>query len=82
MIVVVAACILFAGLIVCGGAIALPVYMQRQRRAEAATRQAQAVENLKQLGQGMHQKSAEQADAERPESTKAGDDSMEPVESE
>jgi hypothetical protein len=82
IVVAVAACVFFAGLIVCGGTLALPVYLQRQRRAEAEARRAQAVENLKRLGQAMQQKSAEQGDAERPESTQAGDDATEPIEPE
>jgi hypothetical protein len=80
MIVAVATCVLFAGLIVCGGTVALPVFIQRQRRAEEAARRAQAVENLKKLGQAMQQKSAEQNSDERPASKEAGDDTMEPIE--
>jgi len=67
---------------VCGGTLALPVFIQRQRRAEEAVRRAQAVENLKQIGRAMHQKNAEQDATARSEATQAGDDSTEPVERE
>jgi hypothetical protein len=77
-----AACLLVGGFVVCGGTLALPVFIQRQRRAEETVRRAQAVENLKQIGHAMQQKNAEQDAAKRLEPTQAGGDSPEPVEPE
>src|SRR5258708_39366621 len=75
IVAVAAACLLVGGFVGCGGTLALPVVMQRQRAEEEAVRRAQAVENLKQIGQAMHQKNAEQDATARPEATQAGDDS-------
>jgi Flp pilus assembly protein TadG len=82
ILAVAAACLLVGGFVVCGGTLALPVVIQRQRAAEEAVRRAQAVENLKQIGQAMHQKNAEQDAAKALEATQAGGDSPEPVEPE
>ena len=68
------AVVLVGGFVVCGGTLALPVLIQRQRRAEEAARRAQAVENLKRIGHAM-QKNAEQDADKSPEATQASGDS-------
>ncbi len=82
ILAVAAACLLVGGFVVCGGALAIPVFIQRQRRAEEAVRRAQAEENLKQIGHALQQKNAEQDAAQRLEPSQAGRDSPEPVEPE
>lgn len=82
MTLAVVASLLLGGLVVCGGTVALPIFLQRQRRAEEATRRAQAVENLKQIGNAVQRKNVEQDATARPEATQPGEGSTEPVEPE
>ncbi len=77
---VLAACLFFGGCVLCGGALSLPLFLQRQRRAEEAARRAQAVENLKQIGRLTQQENAEQSPAMG--ESQAGGDSPEPLETE
>ncbi len=78
---VAAVVLVVGGFLMCGGMLALPVFIQRPRRADEAVRRTQAVENLKQIGHAIR-KNAEQNVPKRLEAPPAGADSPEPIEPE